>query len=269
MKSINAKLLSVIGGLILLAVVFYFLYSNVFPSNTSASGEPESNQVDKSENGLQLIATLSDIELQPNDKLVVDATVKNISGKALSYNGRCGVPIHLSVQAPDNSMYLLSNAENEGCPDIYDPNDIETFQSEEELTKQMTFYPIIKVNNATETDAPAGEYMVTISFRSDEGNALLVDVPIEVSDTNTDIISKQEAVHAAKAHPDVQKWFSENEEIGIEEEEHFLSDNIWAIAFHTKDFSMEDTSPTGKRLVVHVDSKTGDVTHSFTEEFDN
>ncbi|MRG84993.1 hypothetical protein [Salinibacillus xinjiangensis] len=265
MRDARLKSFSILGATALLGVVAFIIYTNLF-SQTPVNAEPPTpKQMEEIQNGLQLTAQFSDVELQPGDRLKVEATLKNESGQTLHYNGRCGIPFVISGAAKDGSVHLINNSKAESCQDIYDPNDIEEFRPGEKFTITSAFEPRVRINQSTETDAPEGEYEISLSFQTEEGENLYIKESVMVQGTAPDIISKKDAVSAAKGHAEVKGWLTENEDIGVVEEDHFIADNIWAVMFHTKDFSMDNPGLTGKRLVVHVDSQSGEVVNVFEE----
>src|SRR5690606_5810866 len=89
LKTFPIKVLSFTGILILLGVISFILYKQIFDNsdiNHSAS-DPISDDIIISENGLQLTAAFSDIHLTPDDELNIHVEVKNISDEMLSYYG--------------------------------------------------------------------------------------------------------------------------------------------------------------------------------------
>lgn len=270
MKTFPIKVLSFTGILILLGVISFILYKQIFDNSdiNHSAADPISDDIVITENGLQLTATFSDIHLTPDDELNIQVEVKNISDEMLSYYGYCGIPINIFHEKDDKTVWLKTKGEEQGCPDIYDPNAVKEFKPNEILQKEMTFYPLVSFSNSEVTDAPEGMYHFLISFQTEEGNKVEVNKTIEVADTNPSIITVDEAIDRAKSHPKVINWIQENESVGIVEEEHFLSDTMWVIMFHTSNYRIDSLEPIGDRLVVHVDAKNGDILNVFNENFE-
>lgn len=252
--------------LLLLFLAGYTWVGSSFLPNASDNPPPEEGEIEQLEDGLQVNADLSDTVLEPGDKLMVNVAIKNASGKTLHYNGRCGIPIHIVASASDGSMNLTMSGQYQGCEDIYDPADIRSFEAGEILEEQETIEPKIPVNQ-TSIDAPQGTYELVVSFRTEEGNAVQAKKNFEIENTDSPIISKEEAIQAAEGNREVRAWMTEHEDDGIVAEEHFLSDYKWVIMYHTENFEMQDPEPEGQRIVIHVNARSADVEEIFYEDF--
>lgn len=269
MKRLAVLGLSAAGCFILVGVIVSVWFFHSPDSSGSQNAAPEKSTVTKTENGLKLTADLSDTVLEPGDVLQVKASVENVSGKPLHYYMCTGIPVRISASALDESFSLLTGDRGEGCAEVYDPDAVKVFEDGDVIKKEATIYPEIPVNNHDSFDAPQGEYRLTIEFRTQEDNVVRGEKRIEVQKTDTPIISKEKAVQAANEHPDVQKWMNEQEAEGIEviAEEHFLSDFKWVIMYHTEAFLPQSDDPDGKRIVIHVNAKTGEVQETFQEDY--
>jgi hypothetical protein len=265
-KKVYIHVLSILVVIVLIVIIFYVIVSNeTVDKQTGSSQVPVSDTITITKNGLELKMELSDTTLSPGDELKVMASITNQTGKDLSYYGYCGIPITITASKNDQSVWLISNKEGEACPDIYDPSAVKPYKQNDTLHTEIIFYPKVMLDDNKKIDAFSGEYTLQLFFRTEEGNEISANVPIKVVDANPEIISMNEAVEKSKSHHTVQEWMTENENIGIVEEKHFLSQNMWVIMFHTKDFQMDEMNPSGKRIIVHVDAKSGEILNVIKE----
>lgn len=246
----------------ILALVLFLAACGTKDSTTASfSGETSTFNHTYEDIGLELTADITvaqDIE--------VKATLKNVSGKTLEYNGRCGVPFYISMKMKDTSVYLANDQELLACEDIFDPNDIEKMKVNESFEKTVIFKREFDMFNTEKTPAHDGDYTIEFTFTTYGDGHFFSEYPIYLKhDTEPKILTLEEAKYKALNDPKVKKWHDELKEDGVEIKtgHPFLSEGNWYLSFH----AVYDDKVA--QLVVAVDYNTGEVKRVNTEEFEH
>ncbi|MGM8216443.1 hypothetical protein ACLIA0_12810 [Bacillaceae bacterium W0354] len=215
--------------------------------------------------------TYGDIGLALSAKVTVDqdikveATLKNVSGKTIVYNGRCGVPFHIFMRMQNSHAYLSHDQELIECEDIFDPNDLENFKAGDTFEKTVVFKREFALSNNKKTPAHTGDYAIEFSFTTNGDGHFFTEAPVYLKhDSEPHILTQEQAKQKTLTDSKVKKWHDQWKEKGIEikTEKSLLSDGSWHICYHAIDHKMVN------RIIVAVDYNTGEVKRVHTEEFE-
>ncbi|PZD97158.1 hypothetical protein DNH61_04525 [Paenibacillus sambharensis] len=232
-------------------------------SYPTSSGGQETLTYEDEQEGLALTA-----HIKVANDITVDASITNISGKTLVYNGRCGIPFGIFIKMADAHSHLVTHDNKEmSCEDIFDPGDLRNLEPNETIDKEVTFQRKIALTNNRLIGAFSGLYEVSFTFQMHGGQRFQSSLPIELNhNKEPDIMTVDEAKSAAQANNEVANWFLEQEkdEMTIKSEDAILSDGVWAVMFH----AYREDRELAARIIINMDAKSGTIKVIHYEEVD-
>ncbi|KGX90159.1 hypothetical protein [Pontibacillus marinus] len=216
----------------------------------SVNLETIKHEVEK--NGLSLEATI-----KKGSNIHVEASLTNVSGETIVYNGRCGVPFWISIQKENAHAHLIApNSERNGCEDIFDPDDLRDMKPGESFEIDKTFAKKVNLDQNKTVNALSGKYEVSFSFEMHKKDTFSSMFPIELKNENEpEILTVEQAIQTAKEDGEVKEWIEGHKAKGVsvESEDAILSMGMWSVGFHA---IYEDKA---YRIIINMNAKSGDI----------
>src|SRR5690554_1407234 len=230
-------------------------------TSTIKPEEVETFDYQFTDKGLELTA---DIEVE--NEITVNATIKNITDKTIVYNGRCGIPFYITIQMDGANAYLATKGDGEiiECEDIFAPEDLEDLEAGDSFEKTVTFAREFAFFNRDNTPLHEGDYHLQFGFTTFDSGHFYTEYPLYLtSQVEPEILTLEEAINLGTEHEDFVKWKEEQEEKGLEvkTERGLLTDDEWVLGLHSLDEQLVN------RIIVAINHRSGDVTRIDYESF--
>ncbi|KIL48697.1 hypothetical protein [Jeotgalibacillus campisalis] len=187
---------------------------------------------DFTSNGLELNIVTNGQTFEKGDEIVVEATLTNELGAPVTYNTKCGEALTIEVRSITLDHTLITQTEKPACGE---DEEIDRMIPNEQLSTASAFNLAIPLSEQETTLAPAGDYIVEITFSPTAQPAFESQIPITINQQNDKLVDPSEAKQQALESEKAKSWFSvygDTEKYLISEELPYLENGEWVFKWH-------------------------------------